>query len=631
MEGRVIGPFLVDEKLGAGGMGAVYRAMHIDTGRSVALKVLSARVSTSRRAVARFAREIEILKTLKHPNIVRCFGGGRHETDAYLAMELVSGGSLAALLRRRGRLTWEAAVDYMVQICSGLAYAHEWGIIHRDLTPANLLLTAEGQVKIADFGIARVSYGKRLTATKHTLGTVAYMAPEQIRGKPAVSHQSDLYTLGCVMFEMLTGRLPFVAESTAEMLYQHLGEEAPRVSTLVLDCPIWLDALVAQMLEKNPAKRPRDASAVVLALNEIREKVAAGGGMAEHALAGGPTAIKMSKDKAGARAAMGRKKKAKVHKQLPFYERAWFLVACLAGVICLGAWALWPASEETLIAKAKVLMETEDRQKWQEARMRYLEPLLERFPKGEHAPQAQEYLDQIEMDVAEKRLKVRTQLGKPPKSEGESLYADAWRYEQFGDRVSALEKYESMVQFLTEPGKDRPYVNLAKRQIQRLTQGEQAPDSRMQFILSKLDEADRLHAEGYELKAQTTWRNVVTLYGENRELAKLVERAQSRLAEDDKSKSSRTETRDAGNEPADNASTDSTAADVEPAPGTQEGNAQADSGQADSGQANGTPDDHSTADGEQAFSSPDGSVPPNGETSEEDTLQDEPADDTTPE
>jgi tetratricopeptide (TPR) repeat protein len=533
---RRLGPFILEEKLGAGGMGEVYRATHVETRRQVALKVLSAKAASSRRIVARFARELEILKALKHPNIVRCYGGGRHEAEAYLVMELVGGGSLSSLLRRRGRLPWETVIDYGLQICDGLAYAHEWGIVHRDLTPANILLTEEGQAKIADFGIARVQYGKRLTATKHTLGTVAYMAPEQIRGAPPVSHRTDLYTLGCVLFEMLTGRLPFTCESTAQMLYHHLGEPPPRVSSLVLDCPVWLDGLINQMLEKDPLKRPHDATAVAQALREVQEKVAAGAGVVSHTAAGGPSALKAPKekeDKAQVKKLLGRKKRKK-GRQVPIYERAWFLAACLLLVVGLGAWLLWPDNEDKLFAKMEKYIAAEDRFNAERAG----EDLLRRFPEGAHAAQARQYLDSVEMDKAEHRLLSDLEHRRKPKTEGGRLYADALGYEQFGDHVTALEKYQSIVNLLKEEENERPYVNLAKRQISALMGRASGAEDRAKFIESRLKQADEQYAEGETLEAHKIWNSIVTLYGDNRELRPLVERAQKKLsADDDKAES----------------------------------------------------------------------------------------------
>ena len=533
---RRLGPFVLEAKLGAGGMGEVYRATHVETRRVVALKVLSAKAAGSKRIVARFARELEILKALKHPNIVRCYGGSRDGSQAYLVMELVSGGSLGALVRRRGRLPWETAIEYALQVCEGLAYAHEWGIVHRDLTPANLLLTEDGQVKIADFGIARVQYGKRLTAAKHTLGTVSYMAPEQIRGAPPVSHRTDLYTLGCVMFEMLTGKLPFACDSTAQMLYSHLDEAPPRVSSLVMDCPIWLDHLVNQLLEKDPLKRPHDASSVAQALREVKEKVAAGAGMAAHAAKGGPSAlttIEGKQDKTELRKLLKGKKKKK-GKKAPFYERAWFLAACLLLVVGLGAWLLRPESESKLFAKAEPLMASSDSMDRYNAE-KYCKQLLERFPDGEYAAQARQYLDKIEMEKAERAVAAALKIGGKLPSEGARLYAEAYKYEQFGDRVTALERYESMVKLVRDNGAERPYVNLARRQIAALSGKSDLAADRAEFLAARLNDADKLDEEGKIVEARSLWSSIVKLYGDNRELQPLVKRAQRRLDADDES------------------------------------------------------------------------------------------------
>ena len=548
VEQKRLGPFILKERLGAGGMGVVYRAAHVESRRHFAVKVLSAKAAGNKRIVARFARELEILKALKHPNIVRCFGGGRQGNEIYLVMELVDGGSIAGVIRRRGRLSWEAAIDYALQICDGLAYAHEWGIVHRDLKSANILLTKEGQVKIADFGIARVQYGKKLTAAKHTVGTMAYIAPEQIKGDPPISHRTDLYTLGCVLFEMLTGRLPFVAETMAQLIYQHMEETPPRVSTIALDCPIWLDSLVNQLLEKDPLKRPHDAKAVAQALREAKEKSVSGAGVAQ-AVTGGPSALRVGADKSDAkevRELLGKKKKRK-RKKGPIYERVWFLAACLLLVISAVAWSLWPLNERQLFERATALMETGDELKWKEARGKYLDPLLTKYPHGEFESRTKEYIDRIEMAQAEKRLKMHSKRGFTPDSEGERLYADAQRYEQFGDRLTALEKYQSIAKLLPPEGKDRPFVKLAEKRAGELMNQSESTDERLALVQKRLDEADQLEAEGKRVAARNIWNSIVTLYGDNRELQPLVERAQQGLTGEEKpvEKASGTGTADA--------------------------------------------------------------------------------------
>lgn len=528
MEGRPFGAFTLHERLGTGGMGTVYRATHNETGREVAIKILSTRVAQSRRAIQRFAQEIEILKALKHPNIVRCYGGGRHETEAFMVMELVTGGSLASLLRRRGRLPWETAVEYLEQICAGLQHAHEWGVIHRDLTPRNLLLDSRGQIKIADFGIARVGYGRKLTATKHTLGTLAYMAPEQIRGKPPISPRTDLYTLGCVLFELLTGELPFQAESTAQIMYQHLSEDPPRVSSRVLDCPFWLEALVGQLLEKDPERRPHDAGTVLVALQEVKAKVAAGEGVAEHAAGGGPSALRVERDREGARRALGHKPRKRRREQGPFYERAWFLALALLITLGVATWAFWPAGEEELFRKGEALMAMDRRPHWSQAR-EYFEELLERFPEGKYAAAAREQIDRIDMADAEARLMMKLRQGRELTNEGERLFAEAYRFEQFGDRVTALERYDSLIKLLGDRREYRPYVNLARRQLHAIKEGETPPD-RLALIQERLQQADALAARGELLEAKKIWHSIQALYSGNKELEPLVAQAEERLA-----------------------------------------------------------------------------------------------------
>jgi hypothetical protein len=526
-----LGPFLLKERIGAGGMGIVYHGTHVESRRSFAIKVLSAKAAANKRIVARFSRELEILKALKHPNIVRCFGGGRQGNEIYLVMELVAGGSIAGLIRRRGRLPWEAALDYALQVCDGLAYAHEWSIVHRDLKSANLLLTDKGQVKIADFGIARVQYGKKLTAAKHTLGTMAYIAPEQIKGDPPVSHRTDLYTLGCVIFEMLTGKLPFPAESMAQLVYQHLEEPAPHVATIVLDCPVWLDALVNQLLEKDPLKRPHDATAVARALREAKEKALSGAGVAQAATSG-PSALRVGQDKGEVkevRELLGKKKKRKKKKNLPLYERVWFLAGCLLLVVLAGAWALWPLNERELFEKADALMATGDEVKWKEAHDKYLAPLLARYPHGEYESRAREYIDRIEMAQAEKRLKLHAKRGKAD-CEAERLYANAQVYEDFGDALTAYEKYKSIPNVVAAVGKDRPFVMLAEKRAKELISQSEPSNAVVTLIQSRLDDADQLEKEGNRMDARKIWNSIVTLYGDNRELQPLVEKAQAKLA-----------------------------------------------------------------------------------------------------
>jgi serine/threonine protein kinase len=273
MEKRWIWPFELEEQVGSGAMGVVFRARFVKNDRRVALKLLPKEVAANATLAARFQREMEILKDLKHPHIVNCFGGTCEGDQWFYAMELIDGGTLATLLAEQGRLQWRQVVEFGIQVCVGLDYAHTRGVIHRDLKPGNLLLTRAGKVKLGDFGLALVAAETRLTAAGKTMGSIHYMAPEQIQGKPPLSNKTDLYALGCVLFELLSGRTPFTGEAMAEVLQQHIRQPPPKVSSFALDCPVQLESLVAELLEKDPDRRPVSAGVIAARLREIDRDV----------------------------------------------------------------------------------------------------------------------------------------------------------------------------------------------------------------------------------------------------------------------------------------------------------------------------------------------------------------------
>jgi len=273
MEKRWIWPFELEEQIGSGAMGMVFRARFVKNDRRVALKLLPKEVAANPTLAARFQREMEILKDLKHPHIVHCFGGTCEGDQWFYAMELIEGGTLSTLLQEQGKLSWRQTVEFGLQVCAALEHAHARGVIHRDLKPGNLLLTKAGKLKLGDFGLALVSAETRLTAVGKTMGSLHYMAPEQIQGKPPLSNRTDLYALGCVIFELLCGRTPFTGGAMAEVLQQHIREMPPKVSDFSRDCPIGLESLVADLLQKDPERRPLSAQVIADRLREIDEDV----------------------------------------------------------------------------------------------------------------------------------------------------------------------------------------------------------------------------------------------------------------------------------------------------------------------------------------------------------------------
>ncbi len=250
-------------------MGVVYRARYVVNDHEVAVKLLPDDVTNSV-VLARFERELEVLKKLRHPNIVRSFGGVCEDKHRFYAMELVEGGSLEDQLQERGRFSWEQVIEYGQQMCAALSYLHQHGVVHRDVKPANFLIAQNNRLKLSDFGLASVMAARKITTAGKTAGTILYMAPEQIRGAN-ITPQTDLYALGCVLYELLTGTPPFVGRTPAATMHMHCHDPVPRVTQIALDCPVALERIIQRLLEKSPQDRPLDAVTVARELSQVTQ------------------------------------------------------------------------------------------------------------------------------------------------------------------------------------------------------------------------------------------------------------------------------------------------------------------------------------------------------------------------
>ena len=249
-----------------GGMADVYRATDSVLGRVVAIKVLADRYAADDDFRTRFTREALTAASLSHPNVVTIFDVGEFEGTPFIVMEYLGGGSLADRLRE-GRVPRDTAIAWLDQAAGALDAAQAAGIVHRDVKPSNLLLDDDGEVHVSDFGIARAAAHDPLTSTGTILGSSGYMAPEQARGKPATG-ASDRYALGCVAFELLTGRRPFEAESPTAEAMLHASEPPPRASELEPSVPTAVDAVLLRALAKNADARPPSAKSFVSGLRE---------------------------------------------------------------------------------------------------------------------------------------------------------------------------------------------------------------------------------------------------------------------------------------------------------------------------------------------------------------------------
>ncbi len=273
--GLTVGKYVIQDRLGSGSMGRVYKAQHVLMGRSVALKVIAPEIVSNQRVVSRFQREMKLVGRLDHPNVVRAFDADQVGNILYIVMEYVQGQSLGQRYRAKGPLDPLEVVGYMAQAALGLAHAHAQGIVHRDVKPSNLFLTPENQVKVLDLGLGILmesdSESSFATADGIAVGTIDYMSPEQACGKD-VDGRSDLYSLGCAMHHMITGQLAFPGNSPVERLGKRINGKPVPVNQIVNNIPPGLVEVMSRLLANRPSERFQTAQEAAEALQDLLPK-----------------------------------------------------------------------------------------------------------------------------------------------------------------------------------------------------------------------------------------------------------------------------------------------------------------------------------------------------------------------
>jgi eukaryotic-like serine/threonine-protein kinase len=267
------GRYAVEARLARGGMASVYLATDVRLERRVAVKVMHAALAEDPEFVARFNREARAAARLSHPAAVSVYDQGSDDGHVFLVMEYVAGATLRDVLRARGRLTAPEAVAVMDHVLAALGAAHTAGLVHRDVKPENVLVTNDGRVKVADFGLARAIAGANLTTDDSVLlGTAAYLAPEQVRDGVSDS-RSDVYSAGVMLFELLTGTVPFTGDNPTAVAYRHISDDVPPPSSRAAGIPPELDELVAAATSRDPNARPADGRALHAALSDVRDRL----------------------------------------------------------------------------------------------------------------------------------------------------------------------------------------------------------------------------------------------------------------------------------------------------------------------------------------------------------------------
>lgn len=562
MVGEKLGSFLIEGTLGVGAMGVVYRATHEKSGRPAAVKVVAKEIAAKGNAYERFEREAKILQQFRHPNIVQFYAMGRYKGTSYFAMEYIAGKTLEQVLAEHPALPWTEVADYAIQVCDALQYAHEHGVVHRDLKPSNMMINEKGVIKLTDFGIAKDLDATALTATGRTLGTAAYMAPEQIRGDSDISHKTDLYQLGCVFYQLLTGRMPFDGTSAVAMMHGHLNAEPPVPSAKFKEIPLALgselpeippsiDELVVRLMAKKAQDRPIYASAVADRLKEIREKL---GNKAPVPKLWPHERLASVGESLGATETKTSKKKPAVKRRdaPPAREEAYAgntrriletvgLFALLIGIGGAIAYTFWPPSEKYLYERAERLMASEDRHDWIQAKKEYLDRLDANYPNNPYKEKTQAWRDRLLLTEADSRARILqgppSPFNKPNGVQEEKFvhfHTIASAAENRGDDRAAAATYEEMASGLRpQDNADRSWYLLVKKRAQDLN--EQLA-RRKGEVIELMNRAQKAELEGRTDEAASIRQEVLKRYGKFTDIAELLGIAPSAAAPADKTR-----------------------------------------------------------------------------------------------
>lgn len=539
-----VGPYRIERELGSGGMGTVYLGRHVETGRMAAVKVLPASLARETGFVARFNREVAAMQQLQSPHIVELYDSGEDQGTYYYAMEYVPGETLTERLQREKRLPWREAIDIAVQVCKALKAAHNCGIVHRDLKPSNLLIHESGTVKLTDFGIAQVFATSKLTVTGGILGTAEYMSPEQAQGKRA-TRQSDIYSLGAVLYVMLTGRPPFTGKTTLEIIQKHKFSQFDSPRRIVPEIPLWLDEIICKCLSKKTEDRYPDAYVVMLRLQEVPKKIDlqqnSGAGRFEGEDPTGETLADTRSPERAQPAGLGgtfvrdlfRAQLESEQASTPWerlFNNVWILLGLLllvlAGGYGLAQWTRKTPAE--LFAQGEKLMQQPEGSAWDTARKQYFDPLME-LDAETWGPQVEPYLTKIQLYELKKQLLGRNLLREPaPQSEPEAILRQSLELRKLGRIAEAREKLAALETLIAGNDELQPLAAMAAHLREELTQHE-SPD-RLQFVAVALQRADDQLSQGQTDQARAIWRSVVDLYHADPAARPYVAQAREKLA-----------------------------------------------------------------------------------------------------
>lgn len=543
-----LGEYLIGKKIGAGGMGSVYLATNVHTDQVVAIKILPSALAREPGFVERFHREIEALKKMHNPYVIEFYDSGVENDIYYYVMEYVDGETLTKRLRREKRIDWKTVIQISIQICSALKAAHDAGIIHRDLKPSNLMLNEDGTVKLADFGVAQLFATEKLTVTGGIIGTAEYMSPEQAEGK-RVSRQSDLYSLGAVMYVMLTGRPPFSGKTMLAIIQKQRYGQFDRPGRYVDDLPVWLEEIVCQLLEKDPEKRFPDAYVLSRRLQEVLNKHEMSTSEDTYALSGTsdpsvtPTVVQSASDQAaGSGTLMQGLMRAQLEadstgsKLSRLFDNTFFLLGILA-LLVLGGYFWFQERELTqqeMLNEAELILNQPENPEWYTARDKYLIPLLDSNPE-KWEQDVQPKLNKIQAyDLRSKTgmtAKRKSRIG--PQNEPQRFIRLAQHYLETGNTAQAKIILSALVDLLYGDSDHKEMRDIALQMLDDLQRNSPNNAGRFIMLTQSMSNADALLKEKKYEEAAAVWKALIVLYEQDPDLPvqELINRAKHNLAQ----------------------------------------------------------------------------------------------------
>lgn len=450
LEQKQVGPFLILRRLGNKRQ-RVFEASQTEQNRKVALKFISLPPDVSREhALKKIQKEVRYLQRLSHPHLTQFYGAGIDGEQVFFAMELVEGEPLSAILSRRGRIAWDLAVEYALQLADVLDYLHSRELLHSKLTPEKILIS-HGEVKLTDLRMNRARRRRWDAKKREELEVAAYLAPEQLLGEGATI-QSDLYSLGAILYEMITGKMPYPPESLERMARRKRQQTVQPPSQLAVDSPIWLDKVIQTLMNPDPRQRYLSAAAARMALAEI-QKIDANQTSTVAQMAGGFNALTAGADKSEARRLLGKQEplsekqleKKRQKEAIPFYMQTWLLViGLIAASSAIGAaiYMITPSPDSALAEANRILADDDAGLLAIRSSENKLNKMIDWDPDGPRVPDLEDAIESLKI----KRLMRLARQGHVGLQEPlTKLFINAYQADVSGDYRDALATYRKLL------------------------------------------------------------------------------------------------------------------------------------------------------------------------------------------